>query len=637
MVQKRVQKRVQAKDDGNAAMDEITMPQYMSKNARGTGYVFRRAVPEDIRPTIGKREFKEPLGSDYRHACQRCRELAVDTDQQIAAARAKAAPLASAVEDAKRMETQSSIPDTSLTAIHEVTPDLIARLNATVIEQVRNADREQRFRTLEAINPVEKLGEIQRVRSWATLAQFGDETAVYGWSSMLTNTLKRNGYCLAPELRGSLSERELLIEYASAYGDALDTLAAEYSGKKVSVSLPAATLQRIETVVSADSEVMLLSAAINEFLAHLPPAKRVMNEKHRFILPIFLEVVGDMPITDLRQTHVKDFLLTVQKLPPRWSDLRRKQKANIRDLASQTWDKTLSLKTYEDTYRASLRTFLDSAVANWQDVGFPTTMTTNIPYTGSRTKTERKQRAIRPNEIRLIFFNESMEKIRKNPAQVHKFWLLAIELYTGARVREICQLNPQHDWGCRDGHWWLCFTDEVGENPDPDVIKSVKTGKARTIPMHPELVRIGLPEYLDRLKQGGARRLFPQWKPTQGDAGAAPGKWVINYMRSISLHGVANEQGNAVRGSHTFRHTLLTHGRLNGVNLRCISGHQEKTDNPVADGYEDETVLLTLSDMAARLAKLDYGVELPVPTLAQAPYSRQKRTGASLPEIETRR
>jgi integrase len=276
----------------------------------------------------------------------------------------------------------------------------------------------------------------------------------------------------------------------------------------------------------------------------------------------------------------------------------------------QTWPETLSLKTYDGTYRASLRTFLDRGVADWQDIGFPTTLTTNVSYLGSRTKTERKQRAIRSDEIQLIFFDKNMEKIRANPVQVHKFWLLAIELYTGARVREICQLNPQHDWGRRDGHWWLCFTDDPGVNPDPDVIKSVKTGKARTIPMHPELVRIGLPEYLGQLKQGGARRLFPQWSPTQGDAGAAPGKWVANYMRSIGLHGVMNDKGNAVRGSHTFRHTLLTYGRLNGVNLRCISGHQEKTDNAVADGYEDDTVLLTLSDMAARLEKLNYGVDL---------------------------
>ncbi len=586
------------------------MPQFMFKSTRGTGYLFRRAIPADVRSIFGKREFKVTLGGDFRIASQRCRELAVETDQQIAAARA-----AGASPPVVGGQVECAIAHTSpLTTICEVTPALIARLRASVIDQVLSADRKLRYRAREAINPAEKLREIERVRSWAVLASYGDDTAVRGWSEMLGGTLERNGYCLAEELRGSDQVRELLVEYASAYRDALDVLEAEYSGKPSFVKIPASPpLKGAEPEPVAGQASMLLSAAIKEFLEHLPPGKRAMNEKHGFILPAFLEVVGNMPIADLRQTHVKDFLLVVQKLPPRWSDLRRKKGASIRELADQDWDETLSLKTYDGAYRASLRTFLDRAVADWQDIGFPTTLTTNVPYLGSRTKTVRKQRAIRESEIRLIFSHRLMEKIVQSPAKVHKFWLLALELYTGARVREICQINPQHDWGHREGHWWLRFTDEAGDLPDPDVIKSVKTGKSRTIPMHPELVRLGLPDYLKGLKRSGARRLFPQWAPTQGDAGAAPGKWVANYMRSIGLHGVANEQGNAVRGSHTFRHTLLTYGRKNGVNLRCISGHREATDNAVADGYEDETVLLTLSDMAARLAKLDYGVELPVP------------------------
>lgn len=609
-------------------MDNNVMPQFMFKSPRGTGYLFRRAVPADARPTIGKREFKVALGGDYRSACQRCRELAVETDQQIAAARAAISSPPAASGAVEHLIAQSSQP---LTVIHAVTPDLVSSLRATVIQDVVSGYRARRYKAREAINPVEELNEIENIRRWAVLASYGDEIAAYGWTDMLTGTLKRNGYCLSRELICSNELRVLLMEYATAYRDGLDILVAEYSGKPPVAYVAAAPLKQPGLDAPSGAGSMLLSAVISEFLEQLPPAKRAMNEKHGFILPAFLEVVGDMPITELRQTHVKDFLLTAQKLPPRWSDLRRKGSKGIRELASQSWDETLSLKTYEGSYRASLRTFLERSVADWQDAGFPTTLTTNVPYLGSRTKTERKQRAIRQNEIRLIFFHEKMGKIIKSSAKVHKFWLLAIELYTGARVREVCQINPQYDWGCKDGQWWLRFTDEAGEKPDPDVIKSVKTGKSRTIPMHAELVRLGLPAYLERLKQSGARRLFTQWAPTQGDAGSAPGKWVVNYMRSIGLHGVANEQGNAVRGSHTFRHTLLTWGRLKGVNLRCISGHAEKTDNAVADGYEDETVLLTLSDMSARLAKLDFGVELPVPIrtdsstpLAKGPYQGSK-------------
>lgn len=622
--------------DGSAAMDERAMPHYMTKSPAGTGYLFRRGVPADVRPVIGKREFKFVLGGDFRSASQRCRELAVETDRLIADARAstRPTPQAAVSGDLAPQIAQSPPP---LSVIRAVTPDLVARLQSTVIAQVLSAYKAERLRARSAINPTEKLGEIERVRAWASLATFGDEGAAQGWSSMLAGTLARNGFCLAPELLGSSQERELLIEYASAYRDGLDLVTAEYSGQPTPARPPAGPLMRDEAAPASASS-MRLSDAVSEFLKHLHPDKRAMNEKHGFILPAFLDVVGDMPIADLRQSHVKDFLLTVQKLPPRWSDLRRKTGQSIRQLAGQAWDETLARKTYEDTYIASVRTFLDRAVSDWQDIGFPTTLSVGVPYVGSRTVAVRKQRAIRPAEIRQMFFNERSEKFTKDPGQVHKFWLLAIELYTGARVREICQVNPQHDWGCDGGHWWLRFTNEDGESPDPDVIKSIKTKRPRTIPMHSELVRLGLPDYLKALKHGGARRLFPSWVPREGNAGEAPAKWVTNFMHAIGLHGAANEQGNALRGSHAFRHTLLTYGRKAGANLRSISGHVESSGNRVADGYEDDTVLSTLPDMAALLAKLDYGVALPVPArVIKVSVPRAKRQSGLSPRVEAGR
>ncbi|MBV6273437.1 hypothetical protein KVP09_11020 [Alcaligenaceae bacterium CGII-47] len=214
MVQKQVQKSVQiAKKGRDAAMDENTMPQFMFKSPRGTGYLFRRGVPTDVRAIIGKREFKLTLGGNYQTACERCRELAVETDKQIAAARASSnAQLAPSGELAHEI-AQSALP---LIEISEISPDFVRRLHATVIEQVQRGDREQRYRGREAINVTEKLGEIERVRNWAVMARNGDDMAVKGWSDMLSGTLKRSGYRLADQLRGSQEERVLLIEFASA-------------------------------------------------------------------------------------------------------------------------------------------------------------------------------------------------------------------------------------------------------------------------------------------------------------------------------------------------------------------------------------------------------------------------------------
>lgn len=159
-------------------MDDKAMPQFMFKSPRGTGYVFRRGVPADVRDAIGKREFKVALGGDFRHASQRCRELAVETDRQIASARSGVAASHPANGDAIEAALKAP-PQPALTPIRDVTPDLVAGLHATVVEQVMSADRELRYRSTVAVNPDEKLRDIERVRRWALLAKHGDETAVW--------------------------------------------------------------------------------------------------------------------------------------------------------------------------------------------------------------------------------------------------------------------------------------------------------------------------------------------------------------------------------------------------------------------------------------------------------------------------
>lgn len=602
-----------------------SMPQFMSKTPAGTGYLFRRGVPEDVRHIVGKREFKQKLAGDYRAACRECDRLAYETSRRIEAARDGLQ---------RRRQNPFHVYD-DLIVIGEVTPDLAQRFYSTVLATTDLADiqrreaiavGQERGLEMDEVQDANKTSEALLRQAFAT----GDCSA---FRHVTHQTLHLNGYRLADELLGSTGEAKLLLAFVRAHLAGIGIVDARFMGEDPPVVLPAAPLHSNPAnsgePPAPGSGPMMLSNVVRDFIANLPVPQRAMKKKHELVLPAFQEVVGDMPITQLRQSHVKDFLLTVQKLPPRWAEMRRKGKLTIREMAKTSWDTCIAAATYEGSYRASLHTFIESAKRNWQDIGFPTTLSTDFSYEGKRTKAEFKQRALRLDEITLIFFHERMEKIIKNPAQVHKFWLLAIELYTGARVREICQINPQSDYGSQGGIRWLRLTDEPGATPDPDVLKSVKT-QPRTIPMHPELVRIGLPQYLDQLKASGARRLFPQWAPTDGNAGAAPAKSVANYLRYIGLHGVANEIGNAVRGSHAFRHTLLTHGKRNHVNLRCISGHQESTDNAVADGYEDETILLTLATMAERLAKLDYGVSLPVPVLALIrPAQRQQSQGGA--------
>src|SRR3546814_12051732 len=77
-------------------------------------------------------------------------------------------------------------------------------------------------------------------------------------------------------------------------------------------------------------------------------------------------------------------------------------------------------------------------------------------------------------------------------------------LLSGARPNEICQLRTSDIKRTKAGVWYM-DVDDAGEG------NSVKTeASRRRIPIHSELVRIGLLRFVnDRCKAGAEARLFP--------------------------------------------------------------------------------------------------------------------------------
>lgn len=366
--------------------------------------------------------------------------------------------------------------------------------------------------------------------------------------------------------------------------------------------------------VSVVVSKLMLKDIITSYLADYPVKKDAMLKKHRIVLPLFLEFVGDKPISEIKQADIKGFFVLLNKLPPRAKDQCRILKLSLTELAERTHPKTLTLDSINDTYKACLRQFLTEAKRDWLDEGFPPNITTDgCGYTGTAKGGESKQRALTKDELKRLFEGQELQGFSSNPDELHKFWLPVLGLYTGARVNELCQINPQTDVfkDLNTGIWCIRLTED--SEAAEGVVKSMKGHKNRAIPMHRQLVELGFPEYLEAIKQTKAKQLFPAWKPRSGRAAPSAIEWFGTFLDEIGLRGIENENGRSLRGMHAFRHTLLTYGRLAGVNLRSISGHTEKSDNPVADGYEDDTLLTTLADKQELLDKLDYGLKFPIP------------------------
>ncbi len=346
--------------------------------------------------------------------------------------------------------------------------------------------------------------------------------------------------------------------------------------------------------------------------------KPAMLKKHQPVLMMLLDVVGDKPIHNLLQADINAFFDLLDKLPPRWSDACRKEGLTVRQLAELEHDVTLGPKSFYDTYIASVRPFLIAAKKDWQDQGFPLGLTTDgIEYLGDREEGEDKQRAFKQAELKRLFEGAEMRGFASDQAQAHRYWLPHIGLFTGARVNEICQLNPQMDilQDTETGTWYLWITKET--EGDTRIRKSVKTDDARKVPIHKKLIELGFLKYVELVKSTGAKLLFPEWKPINRRASGEAEKWFRQFLRDANLRDETPKHN--ILGMHAFRHTLLTYGAIQKppLSLFCITGHTQDELPIHASGagkaYLTLSLLSPLHDRAALLDQLDYGLNFFVP------------------------
>lgn len=386
-------------------------------------------------------------------------------------------------------------------------------------------------------------------------------------------------------------------------------------------SAPAAPVCVPVASVSAVS-VPTLKSVVDGFLDNYKKRnKPAMYDKHKLVLSMLLDVVGDKPIHELRQSDINNFFELLGRLPPRWADECRKRKLTILELAELEFDKTLGPKSFEDTYIASIRPFLKAAKKDWQDQGFPLGLTTDaVEYLGDREEHENKQRAFKREELARLFEGEEMRRFAREAGQHHRYWIFHLGLFTGARVNEICQINPHADilQDKESGAWYLWITKET--ESDSRVRKSVKTGESRKVPIHQKLIELGFLNYVERVKAEGHKLLFPEWQPINRRASGEAEKWVRQFFRDTNLR---DETPKAkILGMHAFRHTLLTYGAMQKppLSLFCITGHAQD-EAPIhatgaGKGYLTLSLLSSVSDRKELLDQLDYSLTFHVPVTA---------------------
>lgn len=357
----------------------------------------------------------------------------------------------------------------------------------------------------------------------------------------------------------------------------------------------------------AKPEGVTLGVVIADYIKALK--ENHYKRKQVLCLTLLREVVGaSFLVKNLKPTHIRDFLLTVCELPRDWGKRFQEQHVPLAELLEETDSEGLAENTFKDNYRATLAKFLKRAHKTHGEDGFPV-LDADYEYTGDQSGGRNKQRHLEEAELVRLFEGAEFAAIAADPAQAHRYWLPVIGLYTGARPREICQLNPQCDWGEVGGVWYFIF--DPNTPAGKGVTKSIKTSEKRMVPMHPELVRLGLPAYLARLRDMGADRLFPANRIKGGNPYMVAGAEFTELLRTVGLYD-DQTKGAKVLGMYVFRMTFSTYGDEQDINVAPFIGHREKGKTITQKHYI--TRAKEMPWLYDRFKTLDFSVNVPMPS-----------------------
>jgi integrase len=174
-------------------------------------------------------------------------------------------------------------------------------------------------------------------------------------------------------------------------------------------------------------------------------------------------------------------------------------------------------------------------------------------------------------------------------------WAAAIALYSGTTLEEIAQLRPQDIRKERGDGWIIDIT------PDAALSHRLKReARRRIVPLHPELVRLGLLKYLDALPRN-VERVFPGL-PIGGKGkdkfGDSVGKAFRRWRDKVGIVSTPDHKLDF----HSFRHTFykaMEDAGIPGNDVARLSGHEVKGMAKVYSGPE-------LSRVAPLVAKVGW-------------------------------
>jgi integrase len=337
----------------------------------------------------------------------------------------------------------------------------------------------------------------------------------------------------------SASYRELGLAMLRAYVKAIEAVAQRDKGEVVE------TPQIVDPQQPSCSANATLGAAYEGWKKSAVRPANTLRE-FKYAIGRFTELHGDLSVAQIKRPHVLRFREALQEMP-----LRRSGKlltATLPELVEWSKEHTGAQKVSAETVNKLLGGV--QAVCVWaRNNGLiPEDVPWSDPFSKMRLPTRRSRREPwRLEELRRLFSSAIFTQGDRPVAGKAEaaFWLPLMALFTGARLNELAPLTAA-DVITDPATGIVC----INIKEDQEEGRRLKTaGSTRVVPLHPELIRIGVLRFMDWIRSTGREaRLFPLLTPgPKGGFGEAWSKWFGRYKRELGIT-------NKASVFHSFRH-----------------------------------------------------------------------------------
>lgn len=286
---------------------------------------------------------------------------------------------------------------------------------------------------------------------------------------------------------------------------------------------------------------------------------------------LLIDVCGDYNLTRIARAEARSFKEALQDLPADYGKaamfrgMRTNEILKL-DKQRQGTHERLSTRTVKRHFSAA------SALWRWAIVEG---IASENPFLGFTFPS-----ALRANEQRDMWLDEELKRLFETPIWTgsqsvgrrsvagtviikdERYWLPLIAVYSGLRQEEIAQLHID-DIRHIEGSWVF----DINAKP-PRKLKN--RNAVRKVPIHSQLIALGLMQLVNERKSAGEAFLF-DFTPGGADQrlGHAFSKWFTRYRRDVGLYRKGLD-------FHSFRHTATTLMQRAGVPISAIdelTGH----------------------------------------------------------------